>query len=57
VMLALAICVSFWSFQRALEPEDEEPRSRRWAALLAVSLPFGVLLKGLIAVVVRSVEH
>ncbi len=52
VMLTLAICVSFWSFQRALEPEEEEPRSWRWAALLAVSLAIGVLLKGLIAVVV-----
>ena len=52
VMLTLAICVSFWSFQRALEPEDEEPHSRRWAALFAASLAIGVLLKGLLAVVI-----
>src|SRR5258708_8160918 len=31
VLLTLAICVSFWSFQRALEPKDEDPHSRRWA--------------------------
>ena len=52
VMLTLCVCVSFWSFQRALEPGDEGPSARRWAALLAVSLAMGVLLKGLIALVV-----
>ncbi len=65
VMLSLCICLSFWSFQRALEREPEEPgdhgshhpshhrsHPRRWAALLAVSLAVGVLLKGLIALVV-----
>jgi 4-amino-4-deoxy-L-arabinose transferase-like glycosyltransferase len=50
VMLTLAVCLGFWSFQRALE--EEEPRPRLWAALLAASLGAGILLKGLIAVVV-----
>ncbi len=54
VMLTLCVCLSFWSFQRALEPHDDDHGStaRRWAALLAVSLAVGVLLKGLIALVV-----
>ena len=49
VMLTLSVCVAFWSFQRALD--DAEPRPRFWAALLAVSLGVGVMLKGLIALV------
>jgi 4-amino-4-deoxy-L-arabinose transferase-like glycosyltransferase len=50
VMLTVSVCVAFWSFQRALD--DQEPRPRLWAALLAASLGVGLLLKGLIAVVV-----
>ncbi len=49
VMLTLTGCLGFWSFQRALE--EDEPRPRLWAALLAASLGVGILLKGLIAVV------
>jgi 4-amino-4-deoxy-L-arabinose transferase-like glycosyltransferase len=49
VILTLCVCVAFWSFQRALD--DQEPRPRLWAALLAASLGVGVMLKGLIAVV------
>lgn len=48
-MLTLTVCLAFWSFQRALEPD--EPHPRRWALLLAASLGVGLLLKGLIAVV------
>jgi 4-amino-4-deoxy-L-arabinose transferase-like glycosyltransferase len=52
VLLTLSMCLSFWSFQRALEPEEEEPYARRWAAVLAASLGIGILLKGLIAIVI-----
>jgi 4-amino-4-deoxy-L-arabinose transferase-like glycosyltransferase len=45
--LTLAIALAMWSFLRALEPD--EPHPRWWAALLAVSLGAGFLLKGLIA--------
>jgi len=48
-MLTLTVCLAFWSFQRALEPDEPDPRA--WALLLAVSLGVGLLLKGLIAVV------
>src|SRR5947209_4894362 len=50
VILTLAVCLGFWSFQRVLE--EDEPHPRRWAALLAASLGVGLLLKGLIAIVV-----
>src|SRR5258706_9935473 len=49
VMLTVCVCVAFWSFQRALD--EQEPHPRLWAAVLAVSLGVGLLLKGLIAVV------
>jgi 4-amino-4-deoxy-L-arabinose transferase-like glycosyltransferase len=49
VMLTAAVALAFWSFQRAIDPE--EPRARTWAAVLAVSLGVGLLLKGLIAIV------
>jgi 4-amino-4-deoxy-L-arabinose transferase-like glycosyltransferase len=52
VMLTLAICAGFWAFQRATD--DEESAPRRWAALFWASLGFGLLLKGLIAVVVPT---
>jgi 4-amino-4-deoxy-L-arabinose transferase-like glycosyltransferase len=51
VMLTLTVTVCFFAFQRALN-EDEELHPRRWAAVLAVALALGVLLKGLIALVV-----
>jgi 4-amino-4-deoxy-L-arabinose transferase-like glycosyltransferase len=48
-MVTLSVCISFWSFQRALEPD--EPHPRFWSVVLAASLGVGLLLKGLIAVV------
>ncbi len=38
-----------WAFLRALD--EEEPHPKRWAAILAVSMGVGLLLKSLIAVV------
>ncbi len=49
VLLTLCVCAAFWSFQRALDPQEQRPRL--WAALLAGSLGVGLMLKGLIAVV------
>jgi 4-amino-4-deoxy-L-arabinose transferase-like glycosyltransferase len=49
VMLTLCVSLAFWSFQRALD--QEEPRPRLWALLLAAGLGLGLMLKGLIAVV------
>ena len=51
VIVTLCVCVSFWSFQRALNEDADEPHPRRWAALLAVALGVGVMLKGLIALI------
>lgn len=50
VMLTLSTCLTFWAFQRATDAEEIHPH--RWAAVLAVSLGVGVMLKGLIALVV-----
>src|SRR5581483_5809400 len=52
VMLTATVCVCFYAFQRALNEDGEEQHPRRWAALLAVSMAIGVLLKGLLALVV-----
>lgn len=41
------IALSLWAFARALD--EEEPRPRKWAAIMAVSAAVGVLLKGVIA--------
>ncbi len=49
VMLTFAVTLALWSFLRALD--EEEPRPRLWAFLLAVSLGVGLLLKSLIGVV------
>lgn len=46
--LTLMITLAMWSFLRALEPD--ESRTRLWAALLAVFIGIGFLLKGLIAI-------
>jgi len=51
VMVTLCVCVAFWSFQRALNEDADEPHPRRWAALLAVTMGVGVMLKGLIALI------
>lgn len=50
VMLTLCVCLAFWAFQRATDPEETHPNL--WAAVLAASLGAGVMLKGLIALVI-----
>jgi 4-amino-4-deoxy-L-arabinose transferase-like glycosyltransferase len=52
VMVVLTVTVCFFAFQRALNEDGEELHPRRWAAVLAVALALGVLLKGLIALIV-----
>jgi len=47
--LTLTLTLALWSFLRVLEPG--EPHPDRWAALMAVCLGVGLLLKGLIAFV------
>ncbi|HKD72703.1 MAG TPA: glycosyltransferase family 39 protein [Candidatus Acidoferrum sp.] len=49
VMLTFTITLSMWSFLRALD--QEEPRPRLWALLMAASIGVGLLLKSLIGVV------
>ncbi len=46
-MLTLSLTLAMWSLLRALD--EEEPRPRWWAFLLAASIGVGLLLKGLIA--------
>jgi 4-amino-4-deoxy-L-arabinose transferase-like glycosyltransferase len=46
-MLTLAVTAALWSFLRALD--EEEPRPRVWAWLMAASMAIGFLLKGLVA--------
>ncbi len=52
VMLTVTICLGFCAFQRTIDEEEKNPRA--WAALLAISLGIGVMLKGLIALVVPA---
>jgi 4-amino-4-deoxy-L-arabinose transferase-like glycosyltransferase len=49
VILTLTVALALWSFLRALD--EEEPRPRLWAAIMAASIGTGLLLKGLIAAV------
>ncbi len=49
VMLTCSTALSMWAFLRVMD--DDEPRPRLWAFLLAASLGVGLLLKSLIAVV------
>jgi len=49
VMLTFTIALAMWAFLRALE--EEEPHPQLWAALLAISMGVGLLLKSLVAVV------
>ena len=49
VMLTLTIALAMWAFLRALD--EDEPRSRLWAFVLAASLGVGLLLKSAVAVV------
>jgi 4-amino-4-deoxy-L-arabinose transferase-like glycosyltransferase len=49
ITLTLTIAFALWALLRALD--EEEPRPRLWAALMAASIGLGLLLKGLIALV------
>ena len=49
VILTLAVTVSVWSFLRALD--EDEPNPRLWSYVFAASLAAGVLLKSLIGLV------
>ncbi len=49
VMITLTIAFAMWAFLRALD--EEEPHPRLWAAVMAVNLGLGLLLKSLIGVV------
>jgi 4-amino-4-deoxy-L-arabinose transferase-like glycosyltransferase len=48
VMLTATTALAMWAFLRVLD--EEEPHPRRWAAVLAVSLGIGLLLKSLVGV-------
>jgi 4-amino-4-deoxy-L-arabinose transferase-like glycosyltransferase len=50
--VALTGALALWSLLRALD--EDEPRPRVWAAVLAASLGVGLLLKGLVAVVLPA---
>ncbi len=52
VILTLAITLALWSMLRALE--EDEPRPRLWAAVMAGAMAAAVLLKGLIGVVIPA---
>src|SRR5260370_10196040 len=43
--LTFTIALAMWPLLRALE--EEEPHPRRWACIMAASIPAGLLLKGL----------
>jgi len=49
VMLTFTVALAMWAFLRALD--EEEPHPRLWAAVLAINLGLGLLLKSLIGVV------
>jgi len=48
VMLTATVALAMWSFLRALE--EDEPRPRLWAFLMAASLGTGLLLKSTVGV-------
>ena len=49
IILTGTIALALWAMLRALD--EEEPRPRVWAAVMALSMGVGLLLKGLIALV------
>jgi len=49
VIITLTVALAMWAFLRVLE--EEEPHPRLWAAVLAVNLGLGLLLKSLIGIV------
>lgn len=48
VMLTFTVALAVWAFLRAID--EQEPHPRFWAAILAVSLGTGLLIKSLIGV-------
>ncbi|MDX2153839.1 MAG: glycosyltransferase family 39 protein [Bryobacteraceae bacterium] len=50
VMLTLTVTLAMWGFLRCLD--EQEPRPSGWAAVFAVAIALGMLLKGLIAAVI-----
>jgi hypothetical protein len=49
VMLTFTVALGMWAFLRALD--EDEPHPRFWAAVLALNLGLGLLLKSLIGIV------
>ena len=49
VILTLTITLAMWGFLRSMD--EEEPRPRLWAAVMAGAIGTGLLIKGLIAAV------
>jgi hypothetical protein len=49
VLLTLTVTLAMWAFLRALD--EEEPRPRFWAGVLAASMGIGLLVKSLVALV------
>jgi 4-amino-4-deoxy-L-arabinose transferase-like glycosyltransferase len=49
VIITMTIAFAMWAFLRALDQEEQHPRF--WAAVMAVNLGMGLLLKSLIGVV------
>ena len=49
VMITLTVALAMWALLRTLD--EEEPHPRFWAAVLAVNLGLGLLLKSLIGIV------
>jgi 4-amino-4-deoxy-L-arabinose transferase-like glycosyltransferase len=49
VMLTFTVALAMWAFLRALD--EDEPHPRFWAAVLALNLGLGLLLKSLIGIV------
>ncbi|MEI9814718.1 MAG: glycosyltransferase family 39 protein [Acidobacteriota bacterium] len=52
VLVTGTIALALWAMLRALD--EAEPHPRLWAHLLAVAMGAGVLLKGVIAILFRS---
>ena len=48
VILTFTVALAMWAFLRCLEEDERHPRA--WAAVFAVSLAFGFLLKSLVGV-------
>ena len=53
VMLTVTIALAMWAFLRVLD--DEEPRPRLWAFVMAASLGVGLLLKSAVALLFPGV--